>query len=77
MIAKLLKNEGNFRDEASLDEMTVNELEFYSNVIPSYGKFLKESGGLEPELTAKFYFGFYGLDEGLKMQNKILLKVFC
>lgn len=66
LIAKLLKNTEAFREEANLDEMTINELSFYSKILPYYGRFLKESRADFEEISApKFYYGFYGYDEGL------------
>lgn len=60
-----MKDEENFREDASLEDMTINEFEFYSNIIPSYCEYLKDSGGVGANLTPKFYYGFYGFDEGL------------
>jgi Ecdysteroid kinase-like family len=60
-----MKNVEAFRDDAKLDEMTINELTFYSKIIPYYEKFLKTSGSdLETKWAPKFYYGFYGFDKG-------------
>lgn len=65
LIAKLLKNVGEFREDANLDEMTINELAFYSTIIPFYESFLKSAGGhFETNEMPKFYYGFYGFDKG-------------
>jgi hypothetical protein len=64
LIAKLLKSDGNFREDANLDEMTINELEFYSNIIPTYEELLRTTGSFLLDCTPKFYFGFYDIVKG-------------
>lgn len=57
---------GDFREDANLDEMTINELAFYSKILPFYENFLKvEQVDLEANWAPKFYYGFYGFSKGL------------
>jgi hypothetical protein len=65
LIAKLLKNVEDFREDANLDEMTINELAFYSEILPFYENFLKDVKGFDTNWTPKFYYGFYGFEKGL------------
>lgn len=72
LIAKMMKElPGDFREDARLDEMTVNELVFYRDILPTYEKLLIASGGkVKAEWTPKFYYGIYGFNEG---QNEIFI----
>lgn len=66
LIAKLMKElPGEFRVDAKLDEMTVNELTFYRNILPAYEKLLSDAGGkVKAEWAPKFYYGMYGITKG-------------
>lgn len=67
LIVKLLKRIEKFSDDANLDEMTFNELVFYSKILPHYSDMLKSANvDFEAEWTPKFYYGFYGFTKGLK-----------
>lgn len=68
LIVKLLKRLDKFSDDANLDEMTYNELVFYSQILPSYSTLLKNAGvDFEATWTPKFYYGFYGLTNGISL----------
>lgn len=59
-----MKDLPNFREECNLDEMTWNELQFYSEILPILKKFVTKTNLNISNWTPKFYFGFYGFNEG-------------
>lgn len=54
---------GNFREAAKLDEMTINELFFYQEIMPVFTKSV-EKAGMKADWTPRFYYGFYGISKG-------------
>lgn len=45
--------------------MTFNELSFYKDIMPFYKELLNDAEcGIESDWVPKFYYGFYGFDEG-------------
>lgn len=61
LIAKMIKNfEGT---DIKADEMTFNELTFYSKILPNFTEISKQ-GGIEANWVPKLYYGFYGFDQG-------------
>lgn len=62
---KLLKRLAKFSEDANLDEMTFNELVFYSKILPCYSEIVEKAGvDFKADWTPKFYYGFYGLTNG-------------
>lgn len=64
LFAKMTKNLGEFREEAKIDEMTINELAMFSKILPFYQKMFKDSG-MPVDSLPRLYYGFYGFDSGL------------
>lgn len=65
LIAKILRNDANFREITRLDDMTINELKFYSQILPIYKNILKKADIEDDDVAPRFYYGFYGFDKGL------------
>lgn len=66
LIAKVLKNDESYREIGNQDAMTINELNFYTQILPFYKKMLINAGlNNETDWTPKFYYGFYGFEKGI------------
>lgn len=75
LLSKFLKDNDKMREDCDLDFMTWNELKFYSKVIPCLREFLCEkSCDISTDWSPRFYYGFYGFDEGVKSLLFFIIK---